>query len=303
MRKCVTTIAMMTAWLGIVATSVSAQSFQTLTVEPLDPSTGQPHGKLTFDHNGLIIDGVNESGQPFGRLVYSGNELSLVGFGDPPKVRLADESGSGVVSFNWLRPDGVQEEIFMIKGAVDTQAPGSPGGQLEFWIKRRLVTNDAAMRLMGVISAAYTDNGEPIVRWHPNTVNNLGNFGSPDYGYVTSLTQLSNLSGPLANVQFEDSLWLTNQNVNLDTTVQATMAVDTVSQLRIQLRRTSSGGTQPYVYVSVDGQPVSGLWGYRPTSTTGEIATGSYSGSGTKTITVYTSAQTGTVEIGSIRGI
>ena len=43
------------------------------------------------------------------------------------------------------------------------------GRPARFWIKRRLVTNDGAMRL-GVISAAYTDNGEPVVRWHPNTV-------------------------------------------------------------------------------------------------------------------------------------
>jgi hypothetical protein len=279
-----------------------------LIVQPVNPSTGQPWGKLTFDHNGLVIDGVNGSGSPFGKLIFSGNELSLIGFGDPPKVRLASDTsgnaGGGAISFNVLRPDGVQEEFFLINGTLDEEAPGSLAGQLKIFVRRRNADGDDAMRLMGVISAAYTSNGEPRVRWHPNTVHDLEQFtesGGGNPGVITALTLQTNLSGSAGDAQQEDSNWLTAQNQNLDTIIEATMPIDgSISQLRIQLRRTHNGGTAPYVYVTVDGNTV--INGHRPSSTSPEIITASLSGSGTKTIRVTTSAQTGTVEIGSIRG-
>jgi hypothetical protein len=170
-------IVMTVAWLGTFSVdAASAQTFQTLTVEPVNPSNGRPWGRLKFDHNGLVIDGVNENGSPFGKLTFGGNELSLIGFGDPPKVRLASDNGTGAVSFNFLRPDGVQEETFLIIGGVEEESPSSLAGQLKIFSRRRNMDGDAAMRLMGVISSSYTEDGEPRVRWHPNSVLDLERF-------------------------------------------------------------------------------------------------------------------------------
>jgi hypothetical protein len=275
----------------------SAQSLQSLTVEPIDPITQQPAGKLTFDHNGLVIEGVHpDNGQPFGKMLFSGNELTLIGFGDPPKVRLTGDSG-GAVSFNKLRPDGGQEEVFLITGGLDEQDANSLGGQLKIFVRRRYADGDSAMRLMGVISAAYTADGQPRVRWHPNTVHDLESFTEPVYGVVTSFTP-NNLTGTLSAIQAEDGSWLTAVQPNFDTNVSANLETDEDTTLRVQLRRTSAGGIPPYVYVYVNGVRV--IDSYRPTTTSGEVVTAPMPGAGPKVIQVDVSAQTGTVEIGSI---
>jgi hypothetical protein len=193
-------IVMTVAWLGMATVdAVSAQTFQTLTVEPVNPTNGRPWGRLQFDHNGLVIDGVNENGTPFGKLKFTGNELSLDGFGDPPKVRLASENGSGAVSFNYLRSDGVHEELFLVLGGLDEENPSSLAGQLKLFARTRNTTGDASMRLMGVISSAYTEDGEPRVRWHPNSVLDLERMTEQASGAIPRATALT-LTGTGGNV-------------------------------------------------------------------------------------------------------
>jgi len=293
------TVAIVCAVLACGGSVASAQSgsFTSLVVNTTNPSTGLPAGKLTFDHNGLAIEG-RQNGTLFGKMLFSGNELSLIGYGDPPKVRLASDVGNGAVSFNWLRPDGGQEEVFLIQGSLDEQTPGSLGGQLSLFIRKRYGTGDSAMRLIGVITAAYTSNGQPRIRWDPNTVDSLEQLTPQNYGLLSSIATISNLSGSLSSVQYEDGSWLTAVNPNLDTSVSGNMTVVPNQSLRIQLRRTSAGGTAPYVYVYVDGVRV--VNEYRPTSTSGEVITVPIASGGNKLIVVQVSAQTGTVEIGSL---
>ena len=96
---------------------------------------------------------------------------------DMPKVRLIGRYGHlGSISFNHWRDDGKQEEVLQIVGKVNESDPTSLGGQMEFWLRKNRADGDGAMMLMGVMTAAYTKDGLPMIRWHERTKIGLGEF-------------------------------------------------------------------------------------------------------------------------------
>ena len=62
---------------------------------------------------------------PWGRIEFGLNEMSIIStVDDPPKIRLAAPGGCpGAISFNYLRPDGKQEELGMINISRETFGP------------------------------------------------------------------------------------------------------------------------------------------------------------------------------------
>ncbi|HEX4925934.1 MAG TPA: hypothetical protein VFV50_17710 [Bdellovibrionales bacterium] len=118
---------------------------------------------------------------PRGRMWHSGNELTLEStIDDPSKLRLASPGRNvSSISFNQLQAQGRQEELALISGGVTEDNPDSLGGQLKIFTKRENATDDAAMRLMGVISSAYTNDPEATVRW--KNLENLGPFTETPY--------------------------------------------------------------------------------------------------------------------------
>ncbi len=116
----------------------------------------------------------------YGFLQFGGNEL-IVGslINDPPKVRLATPQGGilGAVSFNRIRPDGIQEEVVAIIGKESEEDPGSYGGTFEVWVRRKFAMDEDGLRLAGVITVDFSRSGEPEVLWAPS----LGKFTRPPY--------------------------------------------------------------------------------------------------------------------------
>ena len=104
-----------------------------------------------------------------GRLIFSGNELTVASLGaDPPKVRLASPDGIfGCVSFNRSHPSDPMDQREHVLICAKPAEDGLGGGQLEVSVKQRSGTGDAAMRKAGVISTAYSGDGQPVVRWLP----------------------------------------------------------------------------------------------------------------------------------------
>ena len=121
---------------------------------------------------GQIVTGTGlDIRSPYGFLQFGGNELTIGSFiEDPPKVRLASPAGKGLgsVSFNRIRPDGVQEEIVLISGVEAEDGPGTMGGQFQISVRRKLSDGDQAMRLAVVVTVAYSRTGEPEVYIAPS---------------------------------------------------------------------------------------------------------------------------------------
>ena len=256
----------------------------------------------------LVVNTSNPvTGLPMGRLRFGGNELKVESLcDDPAKVRLAAPGGvQCAISFNQLQPDLVNhEEVFLIYGSVTEDGVGTLGGQLKVYCRRKNMTGDAAMKLVAVLSVAYTLDGEPVIRLDPSTQMTLGPFaeGPPPNGIPSALIAQTNLAGLLGAVQVEDdSQWLMAITPSLNTMCEVDVPVGSQTTLRLELRRTQNGGTSPYVYVAIDGVTV--LSEHRPASMTPEILTVPLSGTGTKRIRITTSAQDGTVEIGAIRAL
>lgn len=122
--------------------------------------------------------------------------------------------------------------------------------------------------------------------------------GNP-IGIPFALVSKTNLTGTLAGLQtVGDSAWLTADNPNGDVSVEVDLELDGAqTQVSVEVRRTSSGSNQPYVYIYSNGAVINN--GYRPESY--EVIPSSITGTGVKRIRVAVSGQDGTVEIGGIR--
>ncbi len=75
---------------------------------------------------------------PWGYIEINTNEVSIVStVEDPPKVRMGAVAGGslGCLSFNHVRPDGVQEEVALMQGKIDERfrsaTDGGTGQQTE----------------------------------------------------------------------------------------------------------------------------------------------------------------------------
>lgn len=110
----------------------------------------------------------------YGFLSFGGNELTVAStIEDPSKVRLAAPSGSaGCISYNHLGSRERQEELSLICGGVTEDDGRSLGGQITLSAKRKYASDDQAMRLIGVISSAYTSDPVASVRFR--NMNGLG---------------------------------------------------------------------------------------------------------------------------------
>jgi hypothetical protein len=81
----------------------------------------------------------------WGYIEYGPNEVSIVStVEDPPGLRLASAFGSGLgkISFNRLRPDGVQEEVALLQGKEN----GNLGGELRLDLRAPNEDGDGAMK-------------------------------------------------------------------------------------------------------------------------------------------------------------
>lgn len=136
------------------------------------------HDNSTVVGSSLLIE--NDSGfLRFGEEAGGSNNELEIGTkrDDMPKIRLIGRFGHlGSISFNHWRDDGKQEEILQIVGKVNESDPSSLGGQIEFWLRKNRSDGDEAMMLMGVMTAAYTKDGKPMIRWHERTKIGLDEF-------------------------------------------------------------------------------------------------------------------------------
>ncbi len=88
----------------------------------------------------------------WGYIEYGPNELSIVStVEDPPGLRLATLNGGslGKLSFNRMRPDGVQEEIVLLQGKEDERyrgaSPPAQAGEVTLHLRRPFADGDGAM--------------------------------------------------------------------------------------------------------------------------------------------------------------
>ena len=138
------------------------------------------------DKEGLIIQnlsGTDGSATAFsaqtqwGEVKFAGNELRVTSTVlDPAKVRIGSpQNVSSGLSFDHVRADGVREEVALLQAGPAEDDWQSLGGQIKTWVRRKNASGDASMRLMGLISSAYTSDGFPRVYWLDPT-NGLGLF-------------------------------------------------------------------------------------------------------------------------------
>jgi len=265
-------------------------------------------------------------------------ELTIMQVDDPPKIRLASNmnpgqsSGGGAISFNRIRPDGAQEEIFLITAHVaEGYEAESNAGQLNLFCRKAYSDGDTGMVRMGVISVSYTSDGCPVVRFEP-LYDDLGAWSQPCSGgsppsqgneerlVTDNFIEMQNLNGSLYDIQDDpdspDSNWLIAINSNYDTIIHVGFENPSIQPLegqqefRIFLRRTTSSGTQPYVYMKLyeNGAYKQTLINeYRPVSTSGEIVSATWDSASISDQTgaevqlrIIASAQEGTVEYGAI---
>ncbi len=258
-----------------------------------------------------FVDGVFTVTTPGGELSFgfdAGNELRIRSAGnDPPKLRI--EAPPGVmqcISFNDVI-DGVAQEHTLLTARSDEQQPASLGGQLTTSIRARYCGGDEAMRRMQVISAAYTDDGAPVVRTHPS----LGPFTEAplpapnqapappvSHGAPSAVVSLTNLSGTLAAVQTAgDGQWLTVIDSSQDTGCELDLPLSGQTWLEVEVRQVGPG-TPPYVYVWVGGVLV--IDAVQPG---GHVVLGAPIAAyhGVARVQIRGAAQGGTLEIGGIR--
>ena len=247
----------------------------------------------------LTVQGRLRVVTQIGEMVFDGNELSIVStIDDPPKVRLASPNGGGAVSFNRTRPgSSTQDEIFLVSASEqENLPPGSLGGQLKLFVRRAYEDGDSAMQLAGVISAAYTADGQPVVRFLPI----LGPFSEPAHPATSAPAPAS---APVSSVRviergnlrdLQDG-WYRAENGNLDTRLVAEAQMRAGERLEVPLRRTADGGTRPYVYLRANGALLLG----------DQMSSGPYvltaSQDGIIHVELQVSAQTGTIEVGQLR--
>lgn len=242
-----------------------------------------------------------------GRLIFDGNELSVEStIDDPPKLRLASVGNAlGAVTFNILTsPVGggqsYQKELIHLRGSRSVDEPSGLGGQFEIWMHERWTDDDSSLKLVGVISAAYTSDGKPVIRFQGNTVSeDLTKFtDSPKIFPQILESSFNNLSGALTNLAFEDNMWLSAINPAGDVDLSLKLVVpNDVSLLHIEMRRTSNNnGNAPYVYIVIDGvnfiaiQPIS----INPILIQLPIIPG------IRQLNIHVAAQDGTVEFGTV---
>jgi hypothetical protein len=239
--------------------------------------------------------------QNAGALRFGGNELSIESHvEDPPKLRLASlGSVGGGISWGVLRDliNFVQDEFLLWLGQPAEDAPSSLGGQIKTFCRKKNSEGDGAMVLTDVLSTAYGQGNTPKRYFDGAPQHDLGPFASSVPGPV--IVSKTNLTGDAPALTLGDSSWLTAVSPSLDTMVEADIPADGTT-LEVQLRRTQASGTQPYVYVDVDGVTV--ISAYRPpASTSPQIISVAVADGGTRRVKVRTAAQGGTCEIGGIR--
>lgn len=120
----------------------------------------------------------------WGRVEFGRNEITIVStVDDPPAVRLAvSRLGSmGKLSFNYLRPDGVQEEMVLIQGVQDERYRGTSDLIAEFGLNvRQPGANDQAMKRVLTIR-------HDGVQFHvPTNAGGAGHAASDRATYFTS---------------------------------------------------------------------------------------------------------------------
>ena len=89
-----------------------------------------------------------------GYLEFDGNELfvcSKPGVDDPPKVRLLSDAGTGAVSVNKRRFDGVQLEQVLLIGKAEAALGG---GVLDIHLQKDGTADDAGMTRAATLSLA-----------------------------------------------------------------------------------------------------------------------------------------------------
>jgi hypothetical protein len=182
----------------LVAFGISGQALPAEFNEPViingsltvtgDVVINAPWGKVSIkaDKEGLIIQNLTGTDggaaalvaqTQWGEVKFAGNELRVTStILDPAKVRIGSPQNlSSGLSFDHVRPDGVREEVVLLQAAPAEDDWQSLGGQIKMWVRRKNASGDAAMRLMGLISSAHTDDGLPRVYWLDSR-NNLGLF-------------------------------------------------------------------------------------------------------------------------------
>lgn len=150
------------------AASVSAQGAFGAIAPPagIIADDGQGH-TLSITNGRLIFE------TPNGVFWFGGNEFGCVSKGDDPcKLRLASPTGHNCISDNKSHPLNPfdQQELALLCGSAtedDDRAVPSGGGQWIFGVNRKWSGGDGAMRKKLIVSPAYTEDGEPVVRLYP----------------------------------------------------------------------------------------------------------------------------------------
>lgn len=125
----------------------------------------ESHGHLILEDG--VIKAIHDERGEIGRfyvgtqsLVYEG-ELTLFQENDPPKLRFASRypantrGALGVLSFNYMRPDDIQEEVAFVKGALAEDSTGLDDlrGQFEYRVRR---LHGGEPELVQVATSAYS---------------------------------------------------------------------------------------------------------------------------------------------------
>jgi hypothetical protein len=171
-------------------------------------------------------------------------------------------SALGKFSINWVRPDGVHEEVTMTLGTTKDDERGTLSGQMLQYAKDgRVSDDDQSMVLVAAATAAYTDDERliffardtqegGIFNTYPAHDRSPVTIGSPPPPPPSEPDEPSSPGDLLAteNARLGNGIWrAVNQNDNM-------MIRKRVSgPVTIYAQRTQSGGDPPYLYVDVNG--------------------------------------------------
>ncbi len=235
------------------------------------------NGNLTVNipPNGEVrINLADAVGNPFGELIMRGNELTVNALTDDPSaLRLGGPKG-GKVSGNYLRSDGIHEEVCLINLGIDEEAYTSLGGQFSVWARWRNANGDGAMTPVLYATAAYSGDRRPVFRTKDPT-NDLGPLDNdsvpPDSGpqigppqpdelplpglTVLSMTNLDVWPAGTDPVEIltspTDGPALTAIDPNAEVELIVSMDLTGKTSLGVKTHRRTTNGIAPLVHIEV----------------------------------------------------